>query len=114
MRPTFADPTVDFAFYRLFGTAGHKGLLIALLNALLDLDADHRIIEVERLSREQRPPVTRLETMRIVRFTERERDAYTRALIALQDARGAIALARRQGFEEGLAEVRLDNRPRKP
>jgi hypothetical protein len=61
------------------------------------------------------PPLREaLETMRIVRFTEREWDAYTRALIALQDARGAIALARRQGLEEGLAEVRLDNRPRKP
>ncbi|MCK6591608.1 MAG: Rpn family recombination-promoting nuclease/putative transposase, partial [Polyangiaceae bacterium] len=60
MRPDFADPKTDFVFHRLFGTEEHKELLLALLNALLELDPAHRIVEVELLSPEQRPSVNEL------------------------------------------------------
>lgn len=57
MRPLFADPKTDFVFKRIFGTEEHKGVLIAFLNHLLELDDPHRIVDVELLSPEQRPPV---------------------------------------------------------
>jgi len=60
MRPLFADPKTDFVFKRIFGTEEHKPLLIALLNGLLELDEEHRVVEVELLSPEQRPPVQEL------------------------------------------------------
>ncbi len=60
MRPLFADPKTDFVFKKLFGTEEHKPLLIALLNGLLELDEAHRILAVELLSPEQRPPVQEL------------------------------------------------------
>jgi predicted transposase/invertase (TIGR01784 family) len=60
MRPLFANPKTDFVFHRLFGTEEHKDLLIALLNALLELDEAHRIVEVTLLSPEQRPQVDEL------------------------------------------------------
>ena len=60
MRPVFADPKTDFVFKRIFGTEEHKPLLIALLNGLLELDEEHRVVEVELLSPEQRPPVQEL------------------------------------------------------
>ncbi|HWO21690.1 MAG TPA: Rpn family recombination-promoting nuclease/putative transposase [Kofleriaceae bacterium] len=59
-RPTFADPRTDFVFKRIFGSEKRKDVLIAFLNAMLDLDADHRITEVELLPPEQRPAVAEL------------------------------------------------------
>jgi hypothetical protein len=50
MRPLFADPKTDFVFKRIFGIEEHKPLLIALLNGLLELDEEHRVVEVELLS----------------------------------------------------------------
>jgi predicted transposase/invertase (TIGR01784 family) len=60
MRPLFADPKTVFVFKRLFGTDQHKPLLIAFLNGLLELDEAHRVVAVELLSPEQRPPVQEL------------------------------------------------------
>jgi len=60
MRPLFADPKTDFVFHRLFGTEEHKELLVALLNALLELDEVHRVVHVALLSADQRPPVNEL------------------------------------------------------
>ncbi len=60
MRPLFADPKTDFVFKRVFGTEEHKDLLIALLDALLELDDAHRIVAVELLSPEVRPKVAEL------------------------------------------------------
>src|SRR5690242_11153054 len=57
MRPLFADPKTDFVFKRLFGTEEHKPLLVALLNGLLELDEEHRVVDVQLLSPEQRPVV---------------------------------------------------------
>jgi predicted transposase/invertase (TIGR01784 family) len=57
MRPVFADPKTDFVFKRIFGTEQHKSLLIALLNALLELDDAHRIVDLSYLAPEQRVPV---------------------------------------------------------
>jgi predicted transposase/invertase (TIGR01784 family) len=59
-RVVFADPKTDFVFHRLFGTEEHKELLVALLNALLELDDAHRIVGVELLSPEQRPEIVEL------------------------------------------------------
>lgn len=55
MRPVFADPKTDVIFKKIFGQKAHKGLLIELLNALLELDAAHRIVDLEYLSPEQLP-----------------------------------------------------------
>jgi predicted transposase/invertase (TIGR01784 family) len=53
MQPVFADPKTDFVFKRIFGTEGHKTLLIALLNHMLELEGERRILEVQHLSGEQ-------------------------------------------------------------
>jgi len=60
MRPVFADPKTDFVFKRIFGSEIHKPLLIELLNALLELSGDHRIVDLQYLSPEQRVPVEEL------------------------------------------------------
>jgi predicted transposase/invertase (TIGR01784 family) len=60
MRPVFADPKTDFVFKRIFGSEVHKPLLIELLNALLELEGDHRIVDLEYLSPEQHVPVEEL------------------------------------------------------
>ena len=60
MRPVFADPKTDFVFKRIFGSEVHKPLLIELLNALLELADDHRIVDLKYLSPEQRVPVAEL------------------------------------------------------
>jgi predicted transposase/invertase (TIGR01784 family) len=60
MRPVFADPKTDFVFKRIFGSEVHKPLLIELLNALLELAGDHRIVDLKYLSSEQRVPVEEL------------------------------------------------------
>ncbi len=51
----FADPKMDLPFKKLFGTLEHKGLLIELLNALLRLPDERRIVDLEYLSGEQLP-----------------------------------------------------------
>jgi predicted transposase/invertase (TIGR01784 family) len=60
MRPVFADPKTDFVFKRIFGSEVHKPLLIELLNALLELEGDHRIVDLKYLSPEQHVPVEEL------------------------------------------------------
>jgi predicted transposase/invertase (TIGR01784 family) len=45
-----------------------------------------------------------LEAARVARFTVDEWDAYIRAGMAIQDKRGALSLARKQGFEKGFNE----------
>lgn len=60
MLPTFADPKTDFVFKRIFGTEAHKHLLVELLNALLELDADCRIVDVTFLTPEQSVPLAEL------------------------------------------------------
>jgi hypothetical protein len=42
MRAVFADPKTDFVFKRIFGSEAHKGLLIELLNALIELEGTER------------------------------------------------------------------------
>jgi predicted transposase/invertase (TIGR01784 family) len=56
MRPVFADPKTDVVFKKVFGQPAHKDLLIELLDALLELDDAHRIVDLEYLSLEQLPP----------------------------------------------------------
>ncbi|MFT3776107.1 MAG: Rpn family recombination-promoting nuclease/putative transposase [Minicystis sp.] len=53
----------------------------------------------------QPPYVDALEAARTAGFTEEEWDAYIRAGMAIQDERGALALAERQGKEEGAREA---------
>jgi predicted transposase/invertase (TIGR01784 family) len=59
--PTFADPKTDFVFRRIFGSEQRKDVLFAFLNDMLDLEGPRRIVGVELLAREQRPPVAELE-----------------------------------------------------
>lgn len=60
MWPVFADPKTDFVFKRIFGAEDRKHLLIGLLNALLELDEAHRIVEVQHLPVEQRIAISEL------------------------------------------------------
>jgi predicted transposase/invertase (TIGR01784 family) len=60
MQPVFADPRTDFVFKRIFGANGHKSLLIALLDHLLELDGERRILDVQHLSWEQRVAIPEL------------------------------------------------------
>ena len=60
VRALFADPRTDFVFHRLFGTEEHRDLLVALLNALLELDDAHRVVQVDLLPPEQRPQIDEL------------------------------------------------------
>jgi predicted transposase/invertase (TIGR01784 family) len=56
----FADPKTDFVFKRIFGAEARKPLLIALLNHLLELEGDQRILDVQHLSGEQHVDVAEL------------------------------------------------------
>jgi predicted transposase/invertase (TIGR01784 family) len=58
--PVFADPKTDFVFKRIFGSEARKPLLIALLDHLLELEGEHRILDVEHLSGEQHVDVAEL------------------------------------------------------
>ncbi|HZF11111.1 MAG TPA: Rpn family recombination-promoting nuclease/putative transposase [Thermoanaerobaculia bacterium] len=60
MRPVFADPKTNVIFKRIFGSEVHKPLLIELLNALLELAGEHRIVDLKYLSPEQHVPVEEL------------------------------------------------------
>jgi predicted transposase/invertase (TIGR01784 family) len=60
MLPIFADPKTDFVFKRIFGTEAHKRLLIELLNALLELDGAHRIVDLQHLPADQHVAVPEL------------------------------------------------------
>jgi predicted transposase/invertase (TIGR01784 family) len=54
----------------------------------------------------EQPFVDALEAARAAGFTEEEWDAYIRAGMAIQDERGALSLARKQGLQEGRQEGR--------
>ena len=60
MRPVFADPKTDFVFKKLFSSEPHKHLVIALLNDLLELDHDHRIVSLSFVATDLRPQVAEL------------------------------------------------------
>jgi len=60
MLPVFADPKTDHVFKRIFGAEERKPLLIALLNHLLELEGEHRILDVQHLSLEQHIAVPEL------------------------------------------------------
>ena len=60
MFPVFADPRTDYVFKRIFGAEPRKPLLIALLNHLLELEGEHRILDVQHLSLEQHVAVPEL------------------------------------------------------
>jgi predicted transposase/invertase (TIGR01784 family) len=60
MLPTFADPKTDFVFKRIFGAEARKPLLAELLNHLLELEGDRRIVELQHLPAEQHVDVPEL------------------------------------------------------
>ena len=60
MHPVFADPKTDFVFKRIFGAEERKPLLVALLNHLLELEGERRILEVQHLSGDQHVDVAEL------------------------------------------------------
>jgi predicted transposase/invertase (TIGR01784 family) len=53
VHPVFADPKTDFVFKRIFGAEARKPLLVALLNHLLELEGERRILDVQHLSGDQ-------------------------------------------------------------
>lgn len=65
-------------------------------------DAENLTMVPEVLA--QPPYADALEAARTAGFTEEEWDAYIRAGMAIQDERGALALAEKQGKAEGKAE----------
>ncbi|WP_437674483.1 Rpn family recombination-promoting nuclease/putative transposase [Sorangium sp. So ce131] len=60
MQPVFADPKTDFVFKRIFGAETRKPLLVALLNHVLELDGERRILDVQHLSGDQHVGVAEL------------------------------------------------------
>jgi predicted transposase/invertase (TIGR01784 family) len=60
VQPVFADPKTDFVFKRIFGSEGRKPLLIALLNHMLELEDDRRILDVQHLSSDQHVDIPEL------------------------------------------------------
>ena len=60
MHPVFADPKTDFVFKRIFGAEARKPLLVALLNHLLELEGERRILDVQHLSGDQHVDVPEL------------------------------------------------------
>jgi predicted transposase/invertase (TIGR01784 family) len=60
MLPTFADPKTDFVFKRIFGAEARRPLLAALLNHLLELEGDRRIVDLQHLPVEQHVDIPEL------------------------------------------------------
>jgi predicted transposase/invertase (TIGR01784 family) len=60
VHPVFADPKTDFVFKRIFGTEARKPLLVALLNHLLELEGERRVVDVQHLSGDQHVDVPEL------------------------------------------------------
>jgi predicted transposase/invertase (TIGR01784 family) len=60
VHPVFADPKTGVVFKRIFGAEARKPLLIALLNDLLELEGDRRILDVQHLPSEQHVDVAEL------------------------------------------------------
>jgi hypothetical protein len=60
MQAVFADPKTDFVFKRIFGAEARRPLLVALLNHLLELEGDRRIVDVQHLTGEQHIDVAEL------------------------------------------------------
>jgi predicted transposase/invertase (TIGR01784 family) len=60
MQATFADPKTDFVFKRIFGAETRKPLLGELLNHLLELEGDRRIVELQHLPPDQHVDVAEL------------------------------------------------------
>lgn len=55
MSSRYLDPGNDVSFKKLFGTEDHKPLLISFLNAILGLEGNRKIKQVELLPQEQSP-----------------------------------------------------------
>ncbi|HRI64003.1 MAG TPA: Rpn family recombination-promoting nuclease/putative transposase [Polyangium sp.] len=60
MYSVFADPKTDFVFKRIFGAEARKPLLTALLNHLLELEGDRRIVELQHLPSDQHVDIPEL------------------------------------------------------
>jgi predicted transposase/invertase (TIGR01784 family) len=60
VRAVFADPKTDFVFKRIFGAEARKPLLVALLNNLLELEGERRILDVQYLTGEQHVDIAEL------------------------------------------------------
>ena len=69
-------------------------------------EADNLEVVPEVLA--ERPYVDALEAARAAGFTEEEWDAYIRAGMAIQDERGALSLASREGEQRGLQQGRQE------
>jgi len=139
VHPVFADPKTDFVFKRIFGAEARKPLLVALLNHLLKLEGERRILDVQYAAGDapqtlidrwayffreathlsgipsalaEEPFRAALEVTRVTSFSSAEWEAYERAKMAEQDARGALAVAHQEGHKTGLVEGHKTGSPR--
>ena len=86
-RSLFADPKTDFAFARIFGSEEHEGVLIAFLDAMLELDGPRRITTVELIPPRPPPPIEGLRISTIaVECTDASGDT---SIVELQLVRAA-------------------------
>jgi hypothetical protein len=69
-------------------------------------EADNLMVVPEVLA--EHPFITALEAARMASFTVAEWDAYILAGIAIQNMRGALAVAEKRGREDGLRQGRED------
>lgn len=92
-RPVFADPKTDFVFQRIFGCEEHKIALLGFLNAMLELDNEHRVVDVSFLVPEQRPKVSELK--------------YSIVDVKCQDARGVHYVVEMQVLNVEAFEKRV-------
>ncbi|MCP4662677.1 MAG: transposase, partial [bacterium] len=76
MQPIFADPKTDFIFKRIFGTESHKHLLVELLNALLELEGEHRIKELSYLPSEKKVPIEELKLSIVAAYCKDDRGVH--------------------------------------
>ena len=60
MRAAFADPKTSVVFKRIFGAEARRLLLATLLNHLLELEGDRRIVDLVHLSRAERVGIPEL------------------------------------------------------
>ena len=91
MRPVFADLKTDFVFKKVFGSEAHKDVLIALINALLELSGERAVQAVTFLREEERPKVEELK--------------FSIVDVKCRDARGTVFVVEMQvlnveGFEK--------------
>ena len=130
----YADPTVDFAFKRIFGTEKYKDAAIGLINSIIPGSPEYFFFDLVRFAkkleeitdekdfwlyslRESRNQSTMPEVLkgrpgfdayyeasRCAGFTKEESDSYIKDMMTEIDINISMREQRAEGFAEGLAE----------